>query len=103
MAVIIVFLVVSSAPITLFTEIKPYLFTTYFNVWQKVMEQPVPWSEIASYAAVPGAVQHWFFLATWYIFVRKTAQLIPPPSHQGNVSPMDLQKNPGTRLRLHNA
>ncbi|HTY59381.1 MAG TPA: ABC transporter permease subunit [Bacteroidota bacterium] len=71
MAVIIVFLVVSSAPITFFTEIKPYLFTTYFNVWQKAMEQPVPWSEIAAHTVYLGLYSICFYAATWYIFVTK--------------------------------
>ena len=71
MAVIIVFLVVSSTPISLFTAIRPYLFTTYFNVWQKVMEQPVPWSEIAAHTAYLGLFTIGFYAATWYIFVTK--------------------------------
>ena len=71
MAVIIVFLVVSNTPITLFTAIRPYLFTTYFNVWQKVMEQPVPWGEIASYAGYLGLYSIGFYAAAWYIFVTK--------------------------------
>ena len=71
MAVIIVFLVVNSTPITLFTAIRPYLFTTYFNVWQKVMEQPVPWGEIAAHTAYLGFFSIGFYAATWYIFVTK--------------------------------
>ncbi len=71
MAVIIVFLVVSSVPITLFTEIRPYLFTTYFNVWQMAMEQPVPWGDIAAHTAYLGLYSIGFYAATWYIFVTK--------------------------------
>jgi ABC-2 type transport system permease protein len=71
MAVIIVFLVLSNTPITLFTAIRPYLFTTYFNVWQKVMEQPVPWGEIAAHTAYLGLYSIGFYAAAWYIFVTK--------------------------------
>lgn len=71
MAVIIVFLVVSSTPISLFTAIRPYLFTTYFNVWQKVMEQPVPWREIAAHTVYLGLFSIGFYVTTWYIFVTK--------------------------------
>ena len=71
MAVIIVFLVVGNAPVTLFTTVRPYLFTTYFNVWQRVMEQPVPWDEIATHAAYLGLYSIGFYAVTWYIFVRK--------------------------------
>jgi ABC-2 type transport system permease protein len=71
MAVIIVFLVVSTTQISLFEAIRPYLFTTYFNVWQKVMEQPVPWSEIAWHAGYLGLYSIGFYIVTWYIFVTK--------------------------------
>ncbi len=71
MAVIIVFLVVSTTPIALFEAVRPYLFTTYFNVWQKVMEQPVPWGEIAAHASYLGIYSVCFYALTWYIFVRK--------------------------------
>lgn len=71
MAVIIVFLVVGNAPISLFEAVRPYLFTTYFNVWQRVMEQPVPWDEIARHVAYLGLYSIGFYAVTWYIFVRK--------------------------------
>lgn len=71
MAVIIVFLIISTTQITLFATMRPYLFTTYVNVWQKVMEQPIPWSEIALHGAILGLFSIGFFLATWYIFVTK--------------------------------
>jgi ABC-2 type transport system permease protein len=71
MAVIIVFLIISTTQITLFATMRPYLFTTYVNVWQKVMEQPIPWSEIALHGAILGCYSIGFFLATWYIFVTK--------------------------------
>ena len=53
MAVIIVFLVISNIPGSLFAAIRPWLFTTYVNVWQHVMEQPVPWEEIMASVAEP--------------------------------------------------
>ena len=57
--------------ITLFTAIRPYLFTTYFNVWQRVMEQPVPWGDVAAHSAYLGLYSIGFYMATWYIFVTK--------------------------------
>ncbi len=71
MAVIIVFLVISNIPVSLFTAIKPFLFTTYFNVWQHAMEQPIPWESIVSSVVILGAFSAAFYLATWYYFVRK--------------------------------
>jgi ABC-2 type transport system permease protein len=71
MAVIIVFLLVSTIPLDLFVTIRPYLFTTYMNVWQKAMEATIPWSTIASDMAVLAAFSVGFYLVTWYIFVKK--------------------------------
>jgi ABC-2 type transport system permease protein len=71
MAVIIVFFVVSNVPVELFTAVRPYLFTTYLDLWQKVMMNPIPWAEIRRSLAVLGGFSVGFFAVTWYIFVRK--------------------------------
>jgi ABC-2 type transport system permease protein len=71
MAVIIVFLVISNLPIEAFAAVKPWLFTTYLNVWQQAFELPLPWSEIMTSAAKLGGFIVGFYLVTWYIFVRK--------------------------------
>jgi ABC-2 type transport system permease protein len=71
MAVIIVFIVISNIPVALFTAIKPFLFTTYFNVWEHAVEQPVPWETIWSSVASLGAFSAGFYFVTWYYFVRK--------------------------------
>ena len=71
MAMIIVFYVISDIPVELFTAVKPYLFTTYLNVWQKALEQPIDWSGARDLGGRPGRVQHWLFTLAWYIFVRK--------------------------------
>jgi ABC-2 type transport system permease protein len=71
MAVVIVFLIVSTTPVALFAAIRPWLFTTYVSVWQLVMNEPVPWEDIASHVAYLGLYSIGFYLATWYIFVKK--------------------------------
>jgi ABC-2 type transport system permease protein len=71
MAVIIVFLIISNMPVELFKSVRPYLFTSYFTVWQKAMEVPVPWSEILSSVGILAAFSVGFYLVTWYIFVKK--------------------------------
>ncbi len=71
MAVIIVFLIISNTPVALFTAMRPYLFTTYINVWQNVMEQPVAWADVALHAAYLGLYSVALYGATWYIFVTK--------------------------------
>lgn len=71
MAVIIVFFVITNVPAELFTPIRPYLFTTYLDVWQKMMEEPVPWQDIVRSVAILGGFSVGFSAITWYIFVRK--------------------------------
>lgn len=71
MTVIIMFIVISSIQIDFFESVKPYLFTSYFNVWQKAFEDPIPWQTIARHAGSLGGFCIGFYLVTWYIFVRK--------------------------------
>lgn len=71
MAVIIVFLVISNVPVDFFAAVKPYLFTTYLDLWQKMFADPIPWDEILHSVYVLGAFSVGFYLVTWYIFLRK--------------------------------
>ena len=71
MAVIIVFYIISNVPADLFTAIKPYLFTSYLDLWQKMFEDPIPWNEVLHSASVLGAFSIGFYAVTWYIFLRK--------------------------------
>lgn len=71
MAVIIVFIIISNIPVSLFTSIKPYLFTTYTNVWQHAMETPIPWDTILQSVLALFGFNLGFALLTWVIFVRK--------------------------------
>jgi ABC-2 type transport system permease protein len=71
MSVIIVFYVVSGIPVDLFRELRPYLFTTYLNIWQKALESPIPWREILKSGLILGAFSVGFYGVTWYIFARK--------------------------------
>ncbi|HXG01091.1 MAG TPA: ABC transporter permease subunit [Bacteroidota bacterium] len=71
MAVIIGFIIISNIPVELFAALKPYLFTTYFTVWQKAFEQPIPWETIAGHGAILVAFCVGFYLMSWYIFIRK--------------------------------
>jgi len=71
MAVIIVFYIISNVPADLFTAIKPYLFTSYLDLWQKMFEDPIPWNEVLHSVYVLGAFSIGFYVVTWYIFLRK--------------------------------
>lgn len=71
MTVIIVFLIISNLPVEFFEHIRPYLFTSYLNVWQEAFGEPVPWERIGSSMLKLGAFGIGFYGVTWYIFRRK--------------------------------
>lgn len=71
MGVNMIFLLVTIIPLELFQDIKPYLFTNYLNVWQKIFEDPIPWSDIGTSMAVLGAYSLGFAGIAWIIFRRK--------------------------------
>lgn len=71
MAVIIVSYIIANVPVEMFASIKPYLFTTYLDLWAKVFDDPVPWDAVLHSVLVLGAFSVGFYLVTWYIFVKK--------------------------------
>ena len=46
MAIIILFTIIGSLDVTVFDNIKPYLFTTHMASWRSFFEDPVPFSSI---------------------------------------------------------
>jgi len=71
MTVMVVFLIISNLPTSFFAAVKPYLFTSYLNVWQKALEASIPWETIVRHAEILGCFSVGFYVATWYIFVKK--------------------------------
>jgi ABC-2 type transport system permease protein len=71
MGVIIVFYIISNSPVDLFAAIRPYLFTTYLNVWQKALEVRIPWAELWEHVLILSGFNIGFLLVTWYLFVRR--------------------------------
>ena len=71
MAVIILSIIVISLPFELFQTIRPYLFVNYFDAWQKVFDDPIPWDVIRRHAAILIAFILAFFAATIAYFSGK--------------------------------
>lgn len=71
MGINMIFLLITVIPLELFRDMKPYLFTNYLNVWQKVFEDPVPWQDIGTAMLVLGAYAFAFVLTAWVIFRKK--------------------------------
>ena len=55
MAVVVALLIISNLPVESFEPVKPYLFTTYQNVWQQAFKNPIDWEIIGKSCAVLGA------------------------------------------------
>jgi ABC-2 type transport system permease protein len=71
MAVIIVSIIIISLPFELFQAIRPYLFVHYFDAWQKVFDDPIPWGAIRTNVAVLTGFMAAFFLTAMVHFARK--------------------------------
>ncbi|HLA69814.1 MAG TPA: ABC transporter permease [Bacteroidota bacterium] len=71
MGVLIVLLLVSVMPLEFFESIRPYIFTTYINIWQKVFADPVQWPEILEGVTWLGGYSAAMVGGAWLIFVRK--------------------------------
>lgn len=71
MAVIIVSIIIISLPFDLFQAIRPYLFVNYFDGWQKVFDDPIPWGAIRTNVLILAGFMAAFFLAALLHFTRK--------------------------------
>lgn len=71
MAIVIVSVIISETPISLFLKIRPFLFTTYTKVWQKVFLDPLPLGDILSSIIYLICFMVLFFGIAFFIFVKK--------------------------------
>jgi ABC-2 type transport system permease protein len=71
MAVVIVLLVIGNFPFDFFRMLSPYLFTTYMIFWQRFLDDPIPWQEIARSAMILGLHSVGLFSIAFIAFNRK--------------------------------
>ena len=71
MAVIIVSIIIITLPFELFQTIRPYLFVNYFDAWQKVFDDPIPWDIIRTNVLILTGFMAAFFMAAMIYFSRK--------------------------------
>jgi ABC-2 type transport system permease protein len=71
MGVLIVFNIITHLPLELFEPLRPFLFTSYLNHWQKLFLDPLPWGEVFRGAVVLGITTLVSGAAAWSIFNRK--------------------------------
>lgn len=70
-AVIILFLIISNLPFEFFESIRPYLFTTYSDVWRKAFTDPIDLGAIGKDVLALGGFLLIFLVSAWIIFRRK--------------------------------
>jgi ABC-2 type transport system permease protein len=70
-AVVIVFLLFGNLPFDFFQSLKPYLFTTYMNLWQRFLDVPISWKDIGNSAFILGLHNIGLFLIALIIYARK--------------------------------
>lgn len=71
MGVLIVSLILTVMPLEFFDSIRPGLFTSHINLWQKVFHDPVPWDEIENSVFVLTLYIATSTSAAWAIFTRR--------------------------------
>ena len=71
MAVVILFLILGNLPFDFFIAMRPYLFTTYMDLWRKMFADPVEWTVVAQEAAYLGIFFTLFTGGAWAVFTRK--------------------------------
>ena len=71
MAVIIISLIIITLPFEMFQTIRPWLFVNYFDTWQKVFDDPIPWGDIMRNVWILLGFTALFFSITLAWFNRK--------------------------------
>jgi len=71
MAVVVISVIITETPITLFQKIRPFLFTTYSKVWEFSFLQPIPVNSIITSVLYLFVFMFIFFAIAFIIFMRK--------------------------------
>jgi ABC-2 type transport system permease protein len=71
MAVIIFFFIIGNLPYDFFITLKPYLFTTYLDVWTLVFDEKIDWSMILKHILILSIYMLSLFLPTYLLFRKK--------------------------------
>ena len=71
MAIVVISVIISETPISLFEKIRPFLFTTYTKVWEMAFLDPMPLSDIVLSIVYLLLYMLIFFGAAFIIFQRR--------------------------------
>lgn len=71
MAVIVGFFVIGNLQISFFQTVKPYLFTSYLDIWTKAFDDPASLTDCVRSSLALGGFSIGFSACAWCVFVRK--------------------------------
>lgn len=71
MSIVIVGLAIANIPLEIFKSIKPYLFTSYFNLWQLAFHDPISWGAILESLGILGGYSAVFIAISYWIFIKR--------------------------------
>lgn len=71
MSIIIIGLAIANIPIDIFEKINPYIFTSYFDIWQKAFFDPIPWGDIGKDIIVLTSYVAVFIIISVVHFIKK--------------------------------
>ncbi len=71
MAILIVGLAIANIPLTFFETIRPYLFTSYLDIWKKAFFEPIPWGDIGFNLAILAGHTFLFLIIAIRHFTKK--------------------------------
>jgi ABC-2 type transport system permease protein len=69
--IIMFFFIIGNLPYDFFISLKPYLFTSYLDVWNLTFDDPIEWNEILKHLSVILAYMFAFFGTAFLIFRKK--------------------------------
>ena len=71
MAIVVISMIISETPISLFEKIRPFFFTSYTKVWQKAFYDPLPLNDIMLSSVFLLIYMVMFLSAALFIFNRR--------------------------------
>jgi len=65
------FFIMGNLPYDFFMSLKPYLFTSYLDLWTLMFHEPIEWNEILKHLSILFAYIFGFFAIAFFVFRKK--------------------------------
>ena len=71
LTIIMFFFIIGNLPYDFFFSLKPYLFTSYLNIWSLMFNDPIEWNEILKQLSILVGYMFAFFAIAFLVFRKK--------------------------------